>query len=60
MENIDKKLTNFLAKKNNVPTSGEEVVIPQRDGLLERREIINPKQVTKDGRQLLREVRYEA
>jgi len=60
MENIDNKLTSFLNKKGQKPAPGEDVVVPQRDGLFERREIINPKLMTKDGRQLLREDRFQA
>lgn len=59
MENIDNKLTTFLQKKGQKPTPGEDVVVPQRDGLFERHELVNPKHVTQDGRQLLREVRFE-
>lgn len=60
MENIDNKLASFLSKKGQKPASGEGVVVPQRDGLFERREIVNPKLMTKDGRQLLREDRFQA
>ncbi len=60
MENIDNKLASFLNKKNQKPAPGQDVVVPQRDGLFERREIVNPKLMTKDGRQLLREDRFQA
>ena len=60
MENIDNKLASFLNKKNTKPAPGQDLQVPQRDGLFERRELINPKLVTKDGRQLLREDTYQA
>lgn len=73
MDTTDTKLTNFLNKKNGSATANPdaevkapargpngEIIVSQRDGLFERREIINPKHVTSDGRQLLREDLYRA
>lgn len=62
---MEDKLNEFLKKKKtpaaNTPLTGkDEVVVNQRDGLFERRELINPKHVTRDGRQLLREDNYRA
>ena len=36
-----------------------EVVVKVRDGLFEHTEVVNKKYVTSDGRQLLKEVRFE-
>lgn len=60
MENTENKLSDFLAKKGQKPAPNQDVVVSQRDGLFERRELINPKHVTRDGRQLLREDRFQA
>lgn len=60
MENIDHKLASFINKKNQKPAPGQDLQVTQRDGLFERRDLINPKLVTKDGRQLLREDNFQA
>jgi hypothetical protein len=65
MENIDlnKKLSDIISSKDNnelVDTNEEQqVTIKVVDGLFEHAEIINKKFVTTDGRQLLKEVRFE-
>ena len=73
MDTTDTKLTNFLNKKTTpvtvnpdaelkAPAKGPngEIIVSQRDGLFERRELINRKLVTTDGRQLLREELYRS
>jgi hypothetical protein len=65
MENIDlnKKLSDIISSKDNnelVNTNEEQqVTIKVVDGLFEHAEVINKKFVTTDGRQLLKEVRFE-
>jgi hypothetical protein len=65
MENIDlnKKLSDIISSKDNnelVDTNEEQqVTIKVVDGLFEHAEVINKKFVTTDGRQLLKEVRFE-
>jgi len=65
MENIDlnKKLSDIISSKDNnelVDTNEEQqVTIKVIDGLFEHAEVINKKFVTTDGRQLLKEVRFE-
>jgi hypothetical protein len=65
MENIDlnKKLSEIISSKDNnelVDTNEEQqVTIKVVDGLFEHAEVINKKFVTTDGRQLLKEVRFE-
>jgi hypothetical protein len=51
MENNTTKLNKFLGKEDQAKKASEEVVVNQRDGLFERRELINPKHVTRDGRE---------
>jgi hypothetical protein len=62
MENKDlnNKLSEIISPKQNEEQLDEnEVVIKVRDGLFEHTEVINKKYVTNDGRQLLKEVRFE-
>lgn len=65
MENIDlnKKLSDIISSKDNnelVDTNEEQqVTIKVVDGLFEHAEVLNKKFVTTDGRQLLKEVRFE-
>lgn len=65
MENIDlnKKLSDIISSKDNnelVDTNEEQqVTIKVVDGLFEHAEVINKKFVTTDGRQLLKELRFE-
>ena len=65
MENIDlnKKLSDIISSKDNnelVDTNEEQqVTIKVVDGLFEHAEVINKKFVTTDGRQLLKEIRFE-
>jgi len=66
MENTDlnKKLSQLISSENSneLENQNEEsqVTIKVKDGLFEHSEIINKKFVTTDGRQLLKEVRFEA
>ena len=65
MENTDfnKKLSQIINSdnKNQIEEVNEnEVTIKVVDGLFEHTEMINKKFVTSDGRQLLKEVRFEA
>jgi hypothetical protein len=65
MENTDlnKKLSEIISSENSneLENQNEEtqVSIKFRDGLFEHTELINKKYVTTDGRQLLKEVRFE-
>ena len=64
MENTDinKKLSEIISSKDNnelVNTNEEQVTIKLVDGLFEHAEVLNKKFVTTDGRQLLKEVRFE-
>jgi hypothetical protein len=62
MENKDlnNKLSEIISSKENDEQLNEnEVVIKVRDGLFEHTEVLNKKYVTNDGRQLLKEVRFE-
>lgn len=56
MKNLKSKIQNLL----NLDASEmeEEILSNNRDGLFERKELINKKLVTKDGRQLLKETRF--
>jgi hypothetical protein len=64
MENTDlnKKLSQLISSENSNELENEEgqVTIKVKDGLFEHSEIINKRFVTTDGRQLLKEVRFEA
>ena len=66
MENTDlnKKLSQLISSENSneLENQNEEsqVTIKVKDGLFEHSEIVNKKFVTTDGRQLLKEVRFEA
>lgn len=64
MENIDlnKKLSEIIAsddKNQKEETNENQVTLKVVDGLFEHTEMINKKFVTNDGRQLLKEVRFE-
>lgn len=62
MENKDlnSKLSEILSSKEEESQKQEaEVVVKVRDGLFEHTEVLNKKYVTSDGRQLLKEVRFE-
>ena len=64
MENKDlnTKLSEILSSKeedNQKQEHENEVVVKVRDGLFEHTEVLNKKYVTTDGRQLLKEVRFE-
>ena len=62
MENKDlnSKLSEILSSNEDDSQKQEaEVVVKVRDGLFEHTEVLNKKYVTSDGRQLLKEVRFE-
>jgi hypothetical protein len=65
MENTDlnKKLSEIISFENQSELENEneegQVTIKIKDGLFEHAEVINKKYVTTDGRQLLKEVRFE-
>jgi hypothetical protein len=62
MENKDlnKKLSEIISSnEEEIQNQESEVVVKVRDGLFEHTEIVNKKYVTSDGRQLLKEVRFE-
>jgi len=53
MQNIDKKLDDFLENENSTSEEKNNVIInDKKDGLIER---VNKTFVTEDGKQLLRE-----
>jgi hypothetical protein len=59
MNPLKNKLNAFLTKnKAELPKEDEEF-LSQRDGLFERREIVDKKYVTRNGKQLLREQLYK-
>jgi hypothetical protein len=62
MENKDlnTKLSEIISsKEEETQEQDAEVVVKVRDGLFEHTEVLNKKYVTTDGRQLLKEVRFE-
>jgi hypothetical protein len=62
MENKDlnTKLSEIISsKEEEIQEQDAEVVVKVRDGLFEHTEVLNKKYVTTDGRQLLKEVRFE-
>lgn len=66
MNSHQNKINQFLGKQNgSLPkttpgaTEDEEIMVA-KDGLYEKREIINKRLMTKDGKQLLKEQTYEA
>jgi hypothetical protein len=62
MENKDlnTKLSEIISpKEGGIQEQDTEVVVKVRDGLFEHTEVLNKKYVTSDGRQLLKEVRFE-
>jgi hypothetical protein len=62
MENKDlnTKLSEIISsKEEETQEQDTEVVVKVRDGLFEHTEVLNKKYVTSDGRQLLKEVRFE-
>lgn len=65
MENKDlnKKLSEIISpneEQSQIHEDENQVLVKVRDGLFEHTEVINKKFVTSDGRQLLKEVRFEA
>jgi hypothetical protein len=61
-KNLNTKLSEIISsnEENNQKQEHEnEVVVKVRDGLFEHTEVLNKKYVTTDGRQLLKEVRFE-
>ena len=62
MENKDlnTKLSEIISpKEEETQEQDTEIVVKVRDGLFEHTEFINKKYVTSDGRQLLKEVKFE-
>jgi hypothetical protein len=64
MENTDfnKKLSEIITSDDKIQkeeTNENQVSLKVLDGLFEHTEMINKKFVTSDGRQLLKEVRFE-
>jgi hypothetical protein len=59
MNSIKNKLAAFLTKEKAPGMDGNEEFLPQRDGLFEKREIVDKKYVTRNGKQLLREQLYK-
>lgn len=57
MKNVKDKLQSFLGLEKN--EKEEEILKQNRDGLFEKKEYINKKYVSTDGRQLLRETDFE-
>ncbi len=65
MENKDlnKKLSEIISsneEQSQIHEDENQVIVKVRDGLFEHTEVVNKKYVTTDGRQLLKEVRFEA
>jgi hypothetical protein len=61
-KDLNTKLSEIISsnEENNLKQEHEdEVVVKVRDGLFEHTEVINKKYVTTDGRQLLKEVKFE-
>lgn len=63
-KDINTKLSEIISSENMIDTNQEEnnenqVNIKVVDGLFEHTEFINKKYVTSDGRQLLKEVKFE-
>jgi hypothetical protein len=63
-KDINTKLSEIISSENNINTNQEEinenqVNIKVVDGLFEHTEFINKKYVTNDGRQLLKEIKFE-
>lgn len=65
MENTDlnKKLSEIISSENfneiDNLSEEEQVTLKIKDGLFEHAEVVNKRYVTTDGRQLLKEVRFE-
>jgi len=57
MEPKDKEMEKKLKQALNI--DDEQVIITEKDGLIERYELLDKKMVTSDGRQLLKEVYYK-
>lgn len=60
-KDLNTKLSQIISSSEEeiVQTQEPEVIIKVKDGLFEHTEIVNKKYVTSDGRQLLKEVRFE-
>lgn len=63
-KDLNKKLSEIISadeyQDDNIQeTQDSQVIIKVKDGLFEHSEIINKKYVTTDGRQLLKEVKFE-
>jgi hypothetical protein len=58
-DKIKELIASHTPKSQEVKKSEEEVIINNPDGLLEHAQVVNKKFVAKDGRQLLKEVRFE-
>lgn len=63
-KDLNKKLSEIISadeyQDDNIQeTQDTQVIIKVKDGLFEHSEIINKKYVTTDGRQLLKEVKFE-
>lgn len=59
MENLDDKLKQIVSQDSDELRNDESVMIKNKDGLFESKDIVNKEFVTKDGRKLLKEVRFE-
>lgn len=60
-KDLNTKLSQIISSSEEeiVQAQEPEVIIKVKDGLFEHTEIVNKKYVTSDGRQLLKEVRFE-
>jgi hypothetical protein len=62
MKKLDNKIEKIIftqSEEEKIESEGIEVV-KNKDGLFESNEVVNKKFVTKDGRQLLKEVKFES
>lgn len=58
-DKIKELISSHTSKPQEVKNEEEEVIINNPDGLLEHAQVVNKKFVAVDGRQLLKEVRFE-
>jgi hypothetical protein len=58
-DKIKELISSHTSKSQEAKKSEEEVIINNPDGLFEHAQIVNKKFVANDGRQLLKEVRFE-
>ena len=58
-DKIKELISSHPSKPQEVKNEEEEVIINNPDGLLEHAQVVNKKFVAVDGRQLLKEVRFE-